>query len=171
MKNTGNLKVTTNGDREIVMTRIFDAPRRLVFQAFTKPELVKRWLFGPDGWSLAVCEIDLRVGGSYRYVWHGPNAAVMGMGGIYRELAVPERIVVTEKFDQAWYAGETVGTILLTEQAGKTTLVQTLLYESRETRDAVLRSPMEQGVAASYNRLEELLLSPDLMETQKGEKR
>ena len=105
MKTPGALQVSTRGEREIVMTRAFAAPRTLVFDAFTKPELVKRWLLGPDGWSLPVCEIDLRVGGTYRYVWRHTNGQEMGMGGVYREIVVPERIVSTEKFDQSWYPG------------------------------------------------------------------
>ena len=160
MQNTETLKLTTPGDREIVMTRVFDAPRKLVFQAFTKPDLVKRWLLGPDGWSMPVCEIDLRVGGKYRYVWRrDKDGSEMGMGGVYREIVVPERIVATEKFDEAWYPGEAVGTLLLIEEGGKTSVTQTVLYESRAVRDAVLKSGMEKGVAASYDRLEELLAS------------
>jgi uncharacterized protein YndB with AHSA1/START domain len=158
--NTGKLKVTANGDREIVMTRVFNAPRRLVWDAFTRPELVKRWLLGPDGWSMPVCEIDLRVGGSYRYVWRHTDGKEMGMGGVYREIEIPERVVATEKFDEAWYPGAAVGTLVLLEQAGKTTVTQTVLYDSGQTRDAVLKSPMERGVAASYDRLEALVLSP-----------
>ena len=157
MKNTGNLKVTTPTDREIMMTRIFDAPRRLVFDAFTKPELLKRWLFGPPGWSMVVCQMAENVGDSYRYVWRGPDGAEMGMGGVLLEKVVPERLVATEKFDESWYPGEAVGTIVLVEQDGKTTLTQTVLYDSRETRDAVLKSPMEQGVAMGYDRLAEVL--------------
>ena len=158
MKNTETLKVTASGDREIVMTRVFDAPRHLVFDACTKPELVQRWLLGPDGWSMPVCEIDLRVGGKYRYVWRRDrDGTEMGMGGVYREIVAPERIVATEKFDESWYPGEAVGTLVLVEQSGKTTLTQTMLYESRESRDAVLKSPMESGVAASYDRLAELV--------------
>jgi len=157
MKNT--LQVATRGDRKIVMSRVFEAPRQLVFEACSKPEFVRRWLLGPDGWSMPVCEIDLRVGGSYRYVWRHSDGREMGMGGVYREIVVPERIVATEKFDEAWYPGEAVGTILLVEQSGKTTLTQTILYDSRETRDAVLKSPMEKGVAASYDRLEAVLAS------------
>jgi len=157
MKNT--LQVATRGDCEIVMSRVFEAPRQLVFEACSKPEFVRRWLLGPDGWSMPVCEIDLRVGGSYRYVWRHSDGRETGMGGVYREIAVPERIVATEKFDEAWYPGEAVGTILLVEQSGKTTLTQTILYDSRETRDAVLNSPMEKGVAASYDRLEAVLAS------------
>ena len=160
MKDSGGLKLTTRGEREIVMTRVFDAPRTLVFEAFTKPDLVKQWLLGPEGWSMPVCEIDLRVGGSYRYVWRRDrDGTEMGMGGVYREIVPQERIVSTEVFDEAWYPGEAVGTVVLAEQDGKTTVTQTVLYDSRETRDAVLKSPMESGVAASYDRLEELLAS------------
>ncbi len=158
MNNPGNLKLTTRGDREIVITRVFDAPRKLVFDAFTKPELVKQWLLGPDGWSMPVCEIDLKVGGKYRYVWRrDKDGTEMGMGGVYREIVAPERVVATEKFDQSWYPGEAVGTFVLVEQGGKTTLTQTILYESREARDGVLKSGMEKGVVASYDRLAKLL--------------
>jgi uncharacterized protein YndB with AHSA1/START domain len=141
------------------MTRAFDAPRSLVFDAFTKPELVRRWLLGPDGWSMPVFEIDLRAGGSYRYLWRHVSGVEMGMGGVYREIVVPERLVSTEKFDESWYPGEAVGTIVLVEQGGRTTVTQTVLYESPEARAAVLKSPMEQGVTAGYDRLEELLAS------------
>jgi uncharacterized protein YndB with AHSA1/START domain len=154
---SGTLKVTTPTEREIVMTRVFDAPRSLVFEAHTKPELVKRWLGVHAGWSLAVCEIDLRVGGAYRYVWRGRAGAEMGMGGVYREVVAPERIVATEKFDQSWYPGEAVNTITMVEQGGKTTLTVTVRYESREARDAVLKTPMEQGMAAGFDKLAELL--------------
>jgi uncharacterized protein YndB with AHSA1/START domain len=109
---------------------------------------------------MPVCEIDLRVGGSYRYVWRHTGGMEMGMGGTYREIEIPERVVATEKFDEAWYPGEAVGTLLLVEQAGRTTVTQTMLYDSPQTRDAVLKSPMETGVAASYDRLETLVLSP-----------
>ena len=159
MTNAGALKVTTSGDREIIMTRAFDAPRRLVFEAFTKPELVKQWLLGPPGWTMPVCEIDFRVGGRYRYLWRNAKGTEMGMGGIYREIMIPERIVATEKFDEAWYPGGALVTFVLVEQDGKTMLTQTILYDSREARDAVLKSPMESGVTATYNRLAELLAS------------
>jgi uncharacterized protein YndB with AHSA1/START domain len=160
MKNSGTFNITAHGDREIVVTRVFDAPRRLVFDAYTKPELVKTWLLGPDGWSMPVGEIDLRAGGKYRYVWkNDTDGSEMGMGGIYREVVVPERIVATELFDEAWYPGEAVDTIALVERDGKTTLTQTILYNSRETRDAVLKSPMQTGMAASYDKLERVLPS------------
>src|SRR5260370_10629363 len=109
---------------------------------------------------MPICEIDLRVGGVYRYVWRrDSDGGEMGMGGAYREIAAPERLVATEKFDQPWYPGEAVGTTVLVEQGGKTTITQTLLYQSQEARDAVLKSGMERGVAASYDRLADLLAS------------
>jgi len=157
MDNPGSLKVEVRGEREIVMTRVFDAPRQLVFEAFTKPELLKRWLTGPPGWTLAVCEVDLRVGGAARYVWHGPNGVQMGMRSVLREIVSPERLVGTEKFDEPWYPGEAIGTVVLIEREGKTTLTQTLLYESGEARDLVLKTPMDKGVAASYDQLAQLL--------------
>ncbi|MGC1535147.1 MAG: SRPBCC family protein [Candidatus Sulfotelmatobacter sp.] len=158
MKNSATFNITAHGDREIVVRRVFDAPPQLVFDAYTKPELVKRWLLGPDGWSMPVCEIDLRAGGKYRYVWkNDADGREMGMGGIYREVVAAERIVTTEVFDEAWYPGEAVGTIVLVERDGKTTLTQTIQYDSRETRDAVLKSPMERGMAMSYDRLEKVL--------------
>ena len=157
MKNTGTLKVTTLTEREIVMTRVFDAPRRLVFDALTKPELLKRWFFGPPGWSLAVCEVALQVGDAYRYVWRGPDGTEMGMRGVCLEFVPPERIVATEKFDQPWYPGEATATTVLVEQGGRTTLTLTVRYESREARDAVLKTPMEHGVAIGYDRLAEML--------------
>jgi len=158
MKNTGNLKVAAAGDREIVFTRVFDAPRRRVFDALTEPDLLKRW-HGPHGWSLVVCEVDLKAGGAFRFVWQrGADATTdMGMGGVYREVVPPERLVHTERFDQPWYPGECVITTVLGEEGGKTTFTATLRYESREARDAVLATPMEHGVAEAYDKLAELL--------------
>jgi uncharacterized protein YndB with AHSA1/START domain len=159
MKTVGNLTITTPSDREIAMSRVFDAPAQLVFDAYTKPELVKRWLGVFGGWTLPVCEIDLRVGGTYRYVWRNQDGTEMGMGGVFREIAPPERLVATEKFDQSWYPGEALDTSVFTEKGGKTTVTLTVLYESREARDGVLKSPMEEGMVAGYDRLEELLAS------------
>jgi uncharacterized protein YndB with AHSA1/START domain len=159
--NTGTLQVKANADREIVMTRVFDAPRNLVFDAFTKPDLLKRWLLGPPGWSMPVCEIDLKVGGRYRYVWRrDANGTEMACGGVYREIVVPERLVQTERFDNPWYPGESLITTVLDEEGGKTALTATMLYESRDARDTILKSGMESGVAASYDRLAELLVKP-----------
>ena len=154
MKNTGTLHVTTPTDTEIVMTRVFDAPRAIVYDAFTTPELLKRW-FGPRGWSLVVCEIDLRVGGKWRFVLRGPDGREMGMRGEYRELTPPHRSVHTESFDD--YPGESIVTAVFVEQNGKTTLTATVNYGSKEVRDAVLQSGMEHGAAETYDRLAELL--------------
>jgi len=156
MKNTGTLKVTTPTEREIVMTRVFDAPRRLVFDAFSKPELLKRW-FGPRGWSLAVCEVDLKVGGGFRFVLRGPDGREMGMRGVYREIVPPERSVHMESFDD--YPGESQVTAVFVEENGKTTLTATVLYPSKEVRDIVIKSGMERGAAESYDKLAELLAS------------
>ena len=167
MKNQGKLTVTTPTDREILMTRAFDAPRRLVFDALTRPELLERWCFGPDGWSMSKCEMDLRPGGAYRYVWRRDrDGFVMGMGGIIREIVPPERLVTTEIFDEAWYPGEAVVTSTLVEKAGKTTLTLALLYESKEARDIALRSGMERGMEAGYDRLEEQVLAPALRKSR-----
>ena len=107
---------------------------------------------------MPVCDMDVRVGGKYRWVWrHDANKTEMGMGGVYREVKAPERLVSTEKFDEAWYPGESLNTLVLVEQGGRTTLTQTMRYESREAREAVIQSGMESGVAASYDRLDEVL--------------
>jgi len=153
------LRVTAHGDLEIVMTRIFDAPRSLVFDAWTKPELLQRWLGVHSGWTMPVCEVDLRVGGAYRYVWRGPDGMEMGVSGVFLEVVVPERIVTTEKFDQAWYPGGALVTHVLTEHDGRTTCTINLRYDSTEARDAVLASPMESGFGAGCMKLDELLAS------------
>ena len=169
----GSLKVEPKGDREIVMTRVFAAPRKMVFDALTKPELVQRWLHGPDGWTMPVCEIDLRVGGAYRYVWRTASSqsalpgvpglnqegTEMAMGGVFREIKAPERLVATGKFDQPWYPGEELSTWVLTEKAGKTTMTHTVQYQSREARDAVLAAGAMEGVEMGYDRLEKVLQS------------
>lgn len=160
-----SFRVSTPSDREIQVTRDFGAPRHLVFDAFTKPDLVKRWLLGPPGWSMPVCNIDLRVGGTYRYMWRqDSDGQEMGMGGVFREIVTTERLVATEKFDQAWYSGEALDTTEFLELGEMTRTVITVQYESKEARDTAQRSGMEHGMAASYDRAEELLA-----ELQKGE--
>ena len=160
MKHNNTLTITTPSEREIAMTRVFDAPRTLVFEAMTKPELIQRWLLGPDGWTMPVCEVDLRVGGKYRYVWRKEKTGEeMAMGGEFREIVRPERIVATEAFEDAWYSGEAIDTTVLVEKAGKTTMTMTMLLESKEARDGVLASGMESGVSVSYDRLDDVLAS------------
>jgi uncharacterized protein YndB with AHSA1/START domain len=154
MKNTGTLKVSLPSDSEIMLTRVFKAPRQLVYDAFSKPELLKRW-FGPRGWSLVVCEVDHRVGGGFRFVMRGPDGHDMGMRGTYKELNPPDRSVHMESFDD--FPGESQVTAVFTEQDGQTTLNATILYPSKEVRDAVIQSGMEHGAAESYDKLAELL--------------
>ena len=148
------LVVTLPSEREIVLTRVFDAPRELVFEAMTKPEHVVHW-FGPHGWTLSVCEIDLRPGGRWRYVLRGPDTREMGMSGVYREIARPERIVSTESFDD--YPGESVNTVTLVEKDGKTTFTNNIVHASREIRDAVIHSGMEAGAGETFDRLADYL--------------
>jgi uncharacterized protein YndB with AHSA1/START domain len=152
--------VSLPSDREILVMRDFKAPLRLVFDAFTKPELVRRWLLGPPGWTMPLCEIDLRVGGAYRYVWRcEKDGTHMAMGGVFREVIPLERLVATERFDDAWYPGEALDTTVFTEARGITRVSITVLYESKEARDTARRSGMEHGMAAGYDRLESLLRS------------
>jgi uncharacterized protein YndB with AHSA1/START domain len=156
MTSNGTFKIDAHGDRDIVMTRTFAAPRERVFAAFTKPELLPRWL-GPGAMTMTTCEIDLRAGGAYRWVWRLGNGKLMGMGGVFREVVPNERLVATEKFDEAWYPGEATVTQAFSEAGGKTTVKTTLRYESGAARDGVLNTPMQHGIAESYDRLDELL--------------
>jgi uncharacterized protein YndB with AHSA1/START domain len=155
MKNLGTLKVTLPSDREVRLTRVFDAPRAMVYEALTQPALIERW-FGPHGFSLDVCEVDLREGGRWRYVIRGPDGKTMGMGGKYIALTPPDGLVHTEAFDD--FPGEARVTTLLTEANGKTTLEVTSRAPSKEIRDALVASGMEHGAAETYDRLAELLV-------------
>jgi uncharacterized protein YndB with AHSA1/START domain len=156
MTNIGALQITTPSEREIRFERSFSAPRQLVYDAYTKPELVKRWLGAMPGWSWVVCDMDVRVGGTYRWVWKGPDGGEMGMGGTYREVVPGERLVNTEKFDQSWYDGEAEITVLFTSRGGKTTVTTNVLYVSTDVRDGVLNSPAAGGMEMSYQLLDAL---------------
>lgn len=147
----------TPSDREVVVTRVVDAPRRLVFDAMSNPKHVPQWLTGPEGWTMPVCEIDLRPGGAWRYVYRQPNGAEMTLQGSYREVAPPERIVSTESWGPEW--PETINTLVLTEAAGQTTITMTIRYPSQEARDAALRSGMKDGMDQGFARLDGLLAS------------
>ncbi len=153
------LNIITTSDNELEWTREFKASRKLVFDALTKPEFIRCWLLGPDGWTMSVCEVDFKVGGKYRYVWQNRDKGEMGMGGVFKEIIPLEKIISTEKFDESWYSGEAIGTVILSESDSKTILKTNMLYESKEARDAVLKSGMEQGLIASYNRFAEVLAS------------
>lgn len=156
-ENASRLTVTLPSDVEIEMTRAFDAPRTLLWEAHTNPEHVKQWLLGPPGYTMPVCEIDLRPGGDWRYVWRGEDGSEMKTGGKTLEVAAPERLVQTE----CWEMGSDCAhnTLLLTEQDGRTTLVQRMRFPTAEIRDMVLQTGMADGVGMSYDRLDALLPS------------
>ena len=152
---TGVTTYATPADREVVITRIVDAPRRVVFDAWTNPKHVSQWLLGPEGWTMPACEIDLRPGGSWRYVWRKSDDAEMAMGGSYREVVPPERLVSTEKWGPEW--PETVNTLVLTESGGRTTITLTVRYPNKEARDAALKTEMKEGMDQGFARLDTLL--------------
>lgn len=153
------LKVAAAGERDIVIARGFAAPRELVFAAYTRAELLKQWLLGPPGWTMFIVAVDLKVGGQYRYAWrHDRDGMEMEVSGVYREIAAPARLVATESFTPAWYEGEALATLEFKEQGGGTLLTQTMTYASRKARDMAIATPMEDGMAASYDRLDGLLL-------------
>jgi uncharacterized protein YndB with AHSA1/START domain len=151
----GATTFTLPSDREIAATRVFDAPRRLVFEAHTNPKHVPNWMLGPEGWTMPVCEIDLRPGGTWHFVWRKADGSEMAMRGTYKEVAPPERIVTTESWGEPW--PETINTVSLIEKDGKTTLTMTVLYPSIEARDAALKTGMKDGMTQSFDRLAEYL--------------
>jgi len=153
------VNISTPTDLEILITRSFNAPRDLVWEAMSRPELIKQWLFGPPGWTMTVCDDDLRVGGQFKWAWSGPDGMEMALHGVYRDVTPPERIVRTEMFDFGCEAqsGEQLATMVLTEIFATTKLTLTVVYPSKEARDGALASGMEKGVAAGYDRLEEIL--------------
>jgi uncharacterized protein YndB with AHSA1/START domain len=157
MNKQGDLRIATPTDREVVMTRTFNAPRQLVFDALTKPELLRKW-YGPKGWDLVVCEVDLRVGGAWRFVSQRENGKNIGQYGVYTEIVVPSRIVNTELWED-WDAGETLAAVNLIDLGGRTLYECTTLFPSREVRDSILKSGLEPGAAETFDRLEELLIS------------
>jgi len=157
MKDSATLQVTTPSDREVAIRRIFNAPRRLVFEAWTNPKYVPQWMLGPQGWTMPVCEIDLRPGGAWHFVWRQSDGAEMEMSGTYREVKPPERVVSTESWGGDW--PETLNTVVFSEEDGKTSVAITILYPSKEARDAALQTGMAKGVGMSYDRLEGLLAS------------
>ena len=155
--NSESFKVTTPSDREIRLTRLFDAPRHLVFEAMSKPEHITQW-WGRlgEGYSVPVCEIDLRPGGAWRFVNRTPKGDLVAFYGVYREVAPPERVVFTEIFEQ-FPDTESVVTAVLTEENAKTRLTATVLYPSIEVRDLVLGTGMARGAGISYDRLEDVV--------------
>ena len=155
--NSDSFVVTTPSDLEIRLTRLFDAPRHLVFEAMSKPEHITQW-WGRlgEGYSVPVCEVDLRPGGAWRFVNRTPNGDLAAFYGVYREVAPPERVVFTEIFEP-FPDAESVVTAVLTEENGKTRLTATVRYPSNEVRDMVLQSGMATGAGISYDRLEDVV--------------
>lgn len=152
------LELTLPSDREIRITRRFDAPRPLVWECHTKPELVRLWLLGPPGWEMPVCRIDARVGGGYRYEWEDKARGMkMGLSGTFTELVEPERMASREKFDDDWTGGEAQSSQVFTEAGRRTTVVMTVLYASKEARDGAAASGMADGMEMGYARLDEVL--------------
>ncbi|MFF0653847.1 SRPBCC family protein [Micromonospora tulbaghiae] len=151
-----DLTVTLHGDREIRLSRDFAAPRHLVFAAFTRPELLVRW-WGARGWHLVECDVDLRVGGRWRFVSRGPQGDLMAQGGTYREVDPPARLVCTELFDDQSYPGETLVRHDFTGPADRTTVVTHLRYATAQGRDTVLRYPMTRGLSEAFDRLTAVL--------------
>jgi uncharacterized protein YndB with AHSA1/START domain len=163
--NSETFTVSTPSDRQIRMTRLFDAPRHLVFEAMTRPEHIRRW-WGRlgEGYSVPVCEVDLRPGGTWRFVNRHPNGEA-AFHGVYREIAPPDHLVFTEIFEDFPDAESVVDT-LFTEENGKTRMTATVTYPSVDVRDMVLKSGMDRGAAISYDRLEEV--ARELQEAQHG---
>jgi uncharacterized protein YndB with AHSA1/START domain len=145
---------STPADREVAWTRSFAAPRERVFRAFTEPEHLQRWMLGPDGWTMPICEMDLRVGGGWRCVWRNGDGVEFEVQGVFREIERPARIVYTESM---MGSSEALQTIVLTEEGGITTMVSSLLYGSRAERDAAIATGMEKGASQSYDRLAEIV--------------
>jgi uncharacterized protein YndB with AHSA1/START domain len=154
--NSETFAVSTPSDVEVALTRLFDAPRQLVFEAMTKPEHVRRWwgCLG-EGYSVPVCEVDLRVGGKWRFVNRTPKGEDVEFYGEYREIAPPDRLVYTEIF-APFPDSPSLVTTVLTEEQGRTRLTVTARYPSIDVRNMVLQSGMERGAAISYDRLEEV---------------
>jgi uncharacterized protein YndB with AHSA1/START domain len=155
MTSADTVKVTLPTDTDVVVTRQFDAPRGMLFDALTKPDLIRRW-YGPEGWTLDVCDIDLQVGGKWRFVVRRPDGKAIGQKGVYQEIRRPERIVHTESWED-WDPGETLVTIVLTETAGKTTLTSTMRFPSREVRDIVVKGGLNKNLDQTYDQLAEVL--------------
>jgi uncharacterized protein YndB with AHSA1/START domain len=157
MSRAETFRLSRSNECELLIERVFAAKVDRVFDAFTRPDLVRRWLLGPPGWTMPVCEIDLRVGGAYRYVWSKSGIPDMGMGGIYQSLTPGRMIIASEKFDEAWYPGEAIVTTSFIEQSDLTQVSMRVRYESSEACDLASSSGMEQGMAAGFDRLAQLL--------------
>jgi uncharacterized protein YndB with AHSA1/START domain len=156
-------QVTLPGDREVKVTRSFKAPRALVYRAHTEPALVRRWLLGPPGWSMPVCEMDVRVGGKYRWRWRNDqDGSEFGFSGTFREVKPAEKLVHTEAYEPGTVGGSFPGndalvTVTFTEDGGVTTMTSLIDFGSKEARDAAIATGMTDGMEQSYQLLDRLL--------------
>ena len=151
----GVTSYATPTDNQVVVTRVVRAPRQLAFEVFTSPKHLPNWMTGPDGWTMPVCEVDLRAGGTWHYVFRKSNGAEMDMRGSFREVNPPERVVSTERWGPEW--PETINTVEFSERDGLTTMTMTITYPSREARDAALQTGMKDGMEASYARMDQYI--------------
>jgi uncharacterized protein YndB with AHSA1/START domain len=152
---TGVTTYTAPADNQIQMTRVVNAPRKLVFETYTTPKHLQKWLLGPPGWTMPICEFDARPGGAWRYVYRKDDGNEMTLSGTVREFTPPERVVTTESWGPQW--PETVNTVVFTEVAGQTTITLTMTYPSKEARDAALQTGMKEGMDQGFARLDEYL--------------
>jgi uncharacterized protein YndB with AHSA1/START domain len=156
-------QVTLPSDREVQVTRSFKAPRTLVYRAYTEPQLMRRWLLGPPGWTMPVCEMDVRVGGGYRWRWrNNEDGSEFGFAGTFREVKPPSRLVHTESYEPGTVGGaypdkDALITISFTEEAGITTVTSHMDFGSQEARDAAMSTGMTDGMEQSYQLLDRVL--------------
>jgi uncharacterized protein YndB with AHSA1/START domain len=159
-------QVTLPSDREVKVVRSFRAPRALVYRAYTEPALLQRWLLGPPGWSMPICEMDVRVGGRYRWRWRSnTDNSEFGFTGTFREVQPQARLVHTESYDPGTVgggypeAGEALITITFDEADGSTMVTSLMDFGSKEARDAAVATGMTDGMEQSYQLLDRLLLA------------
>lgn len=152
------LTLEPSGETDVVILRRFDAPRDLVFEAFTDEELIPKWMLGPEGWTMPLCEVDLRPGGGYQHVWRKEGEPDLVLNATFDEVHPPERLVSRERFGDDWTQGETVVTTEFEAQEDGGTLIRmTVRFSSRDARDAATRTGMATGMEAGYERLDGVL--------------
>jgi uncharacterized protein YndB with AHSA1/START domain len=152
---TGETTFTTPSDREFCAIRAFDAPRELVWEAYTEPRHLQEWMGGYEGWEWVTCEVDLRPGGAYRFEWRKDDGSELAISGVHQVVEPPERLVTTESWGPGW--PEALNTLLFVEEDGITTLSVNVLYPSQEARDAAIATGMSDGMSVSLDRLDRVL--------------
>ncbi len=158
---THTAQVSLPSDREVKVVRRFNAPRALVYQAYTEPKLMKRWLTGTPGWSMPVCEMDVRVGGAYRWRWRSDDGAEFGFSGVFRDVEPAARLAHTQVYDPGDVGGdmgdESLITVAFSEKDGVTTVTTLMDFGSKEARDSAMATGMTDGMEMSYQSLDKLL--------------